>query len=201
MRTFVRVLIIIAAVIGLAVAGILLFTDRVVTVQRTAEINAPAEVVFGQVNDFRNWEQWSPWAKMDPDMKIEYFGETGPGHSYTWTSENPQVGNGKLAIEESKPFESIKTKLSFDGQGDGQGAWAFKEEGGKTAVSWSMTMDMGSNPIGRVFGAMLDGQVGPMFEQGLGDLKTVAEYEAEALRKAAEEAAEAAEAEAAAAQP
>lgn len=193
MRSFIRILLILAAIIGLAVGGILLFTDQVVTVQRTAEIDAPAEVVFGQVNDFRNWGKWSPWSKMDPDMEIKYFGETGTGSSYTWQSDNTQVGNGRLAIEESQPYEQIKTRLSFDGQGDGQGAWIFKEAGGATSVAWSMTMDMGVNPVARVFGALMEGQVGPMFEQGLSDLKAVAETEAAAQRKAAEEAAAAVE--------
>lgn len=38
-------------------------------VERSATINAPATVVFAQVNDFHKWEAWSPWAKLDPAMK------------------------------------------------------------------------------------------------------------------------------------
>ena len=32
-------------------------------IERSAKMNAPANVVFDQVNDFHNWEAWSPWAK------------------------------------------------------------------------------------------------------------------------------------------
>jgi hypothetical protein len=32
---------------------------------RSATISAPSPAVFAQVNDFHNWEAWSPWAKLD----------------------------------------------------------------------------------------------------------------------------------------
>ncbi len=38
-------------------------------VERAATMNAPAPVVFAQVNDFHKWNAWSPWAKLDPAMK------------------------------------------------------------------------------------------------------------------------------------
>jgi hypothetical protein len=35
-------------------------------IERQTVVAAPPEIVFGQVNDFRNWKDWSPWVKMDP---------------------------------------------------------------------------------------------------------------------------------------
>jgi len=32
-------------------------------VKRTRTIDAPAAVIFNNVNDFRNWEAWSPWVE------------------------------------------------------------------------------------------------------------------------------------------
>ena len=43
-------------------------------ISRSAAISAPPEKVFAQVNELRNWEAWSPWAKMDPSMKQTYEG-------------------------------------------------------------------------------------------------------------------------------
>ena len=34
---------------------------------RTAVIAAPPATVFAQVNDLRKWDDWSPWAKLDPE--------------------------------------------------------------------------------------------------------------------------------------
>ncbi|MEI9863089.1 MAG: hypothetical protein WDN00_00730 [Limisphaerales bacterium] len=38
-------------------------------VTRSTTIAAPSAGVFAQVNDFHQWEAWSPWAKMDPACK------------------------------------------------------------------------------------------------------------------------------------
>jgi hypothetical protein len=41
-------------------------------VARSATMSAPALAVFAQVNDFRKWEAWNPWGKIDPAMKQTY---------------------------------------------------------------------------------------------------------------------------------
>jgi hypothetical protein len=46
-------------------------------VVRSATISAPAPAVFAQVNDFHNWESWSPWAKLDPAGQIHLRGPVG----------------------------------------------------------------------------------------------------------------------------
>src|SRR5260370_305124 len=43
-------------------------------VTRSATILAPPSVVFAKVNDFHNWEEWSPWAKLDPAAKNSFDG-------------------------------------------------------------------------------------------------------------------------------
>ena len=65
-------------------------------VARTATIAAPAPAVFAHVNDFRKWEAWNPWAKIDPAMKQAYEGApAGAGAIYTWTGNN-EVGEGRI---------------------------------------------------------------------------------------------------------
>src|SRR5438093_12088854 len=64
-------------------------------VARSASMSAPAPAVFAQVNDFHNWEAWSPWAKLDPAMKQTYEGapsRTGAVHT---CSGNNKVGAGR----------------------------------------------------------------------------------------------------------
>ena len=46
-------------------------------IERRATVNAPPQAVFTQVNDFRKWDDWSPWAKLDPDSKIVIRGSAG----------------------------------------------------------------------------------------------------------------------------
>ena len=42
------------------------------SVKRTGTINAPAALAYAQVADFKGWEQWSPWDKLDPKQERVY---------------------------------------------------------------------------------------------------------------------------------
>src|SRR5438874_6603675 len=67
-------------------------------IERSATMNAPASVVFNQVNDLHRWDAWSPWAKLDPNMKQSYEGApSGTGAICSWTG-NDQVGQGRMTI-------------------------------------------------------------------------------------------------------
>src|SRR4026207_1583011 len=108
--------------IGLGVvAGLVALFAIVVAAQpsecrspRTATISAPPEAVFAQVNDFHNWEAWSPWAKLDPNAKNSFDGPTsGAGAGFGW-SGNDKVGEGHQTIIESRPNELIRIRLDFE---------------------------------------------------------------------------------------
>jgi len=58
-------------------------------IERSITIAAPAENAFARVNDFHQWGQWSPWEKMDPDLKRSYDGPAaGVGSVYSWLGNN-----------------------------------------------------------------------------------------------------------------
>jgi hypothetical protein len=70
-------------------------------------------VVFDQVNDFRKWEPWSPWAKLDPSMKSTYDGTTnGTGATCHWVGKK-DVGEDRMTILESTPTSKLPIKLEF----------------------------------------------------------------------------------------
>src|ERR1700744_3111869 len=71
-------------------------------VTRSASIAAPQSVVFEQFNDLHKWNEWSPWAKMDPDSKITYSGPgSGQGASFSWAG-GKKVGEGRMTITRSE---------------------------------------------------------------------------------------------------
>ena len=146
-------------------------------IERSATVNAPASVVFNQVNDFHKWEAWSPWAKLDPNMKQSYEGApAGPGAIYSWTG-NDQVGQGRMTITDSKPGALVKIKLEFIKPWAATNAtdFTFTPQGNQTSVKW--TMDGDNNFMGKAFGLFMsmDKMVGGDFEKGLAQMKTVAE--------------------------
>src|SRR5678809_735754 len=82
-------------------------------VERKAVINAKAAKVFALFNDFRKWEAWSPWEKMDPAMKRAYSGKaSGKGAAYAWEG-NGKVGAGSMEITESVAASKIVLNLDF----------------------------------------------------------------------------------------
>src|SRR5438874_266582 len=76
-------------------------------VSRSAAIPAAAEALFDLVNDFHNWEEWSPWEKIDPAARKTYEGpRSGLGSVYRWIG-NKKVGEGRATIIESRPGELV----------------------------------------------------------------------------------------------
>lgn len=163
-------------------------------VERSTKIDAPATVVFQQLDDLTAWAAWSPWDKRDPQMKKTLEGPPkGVGAAYSWQG-NKQVGKGKMEITESQPPTQIKFRLEFIEPFAGVAKTGFNltPDGDKTvAVTWSM--DGTNNLMGKVFGIFMnmDETIGGDFEKGLAGLKTVAETKNVELTKAAAVAAQA----------
>jgi len=145
-------------------------------VARSAAISAPPEKVFPHVNDLRQWEAWSPWARLDPNAKNTFEGSpSGTGAAMSWDG-NKKIGAGKMTILESKPGEMIRLKLEFirPFQATNMAEFQFRTEGNQTIVTWTM---LGKNPFFfKVFGLFVncDGMVGRDFEKGLASLKSTA---------------------------
>ncbi|HUR45808.1 MAG TPA: SRPBCC family protein [Candidatus Saccharimonadales bacterium] len=146
-------------------------------VVRSASMTAPAPAVFAQVNDFHNWDAWSPWAKLDPNMKTTFEGPpAGPGAIYSWTGDR-KVGAGRMAITESKPAELVRIKLDFlkPFEASNVTEFSFKPDGNNTSVTWSMTGR--NNFMAKAFCLFMnmDKMVGGDFEKGLAQMKKVVE--------------------------
>ncbi len=45
---------------------------------RQTVIEAPAAKVFAQVNDLQKWDNWSPWAKLDPNAEGDVLRACSP---------------------------------------------------------------------------------------------------------------------------
>jgi Polyketide cyclase / dehydrase and lipid transport len=197
---FKKVLIVLAVVI----VGFLAFAATrpdTYHVERATKIDAPAAVIFAQLEDFKAWPSWSPWEKKDPDMKKTFEGPaSGVGSSYSWQG-NKEVGKGKMSVTASEPPRQIKYRLEFIEPFTAVAATGFTlaSAGDKTsAVTWEM--DGTNNLMGKVFGIFMnmDAAIGGDFEKGLASLKNVAETEA--AKQAADTRAKAAAEVAAAAQ-
>jgi uncharacterized protein YndB with AHSA1/START domain len=165
---------------GVIVAGSLAFVasrPSEFRVARTATIDAPVPVVFAQVNDFHRWAAWSPYDKRDQAMRKTYEGApAGTGAIYAWAG-NKEVGEGRSTITESRPNELIRIRLEFARpfKATSTAEFTFRPEGDRTAVTWSLTGR--NNFMVKAIGLFMDmdRMIGGDFEQGLAQMKSVAE--------------------------
>ncbi|NDK55478.1 SRPBCC family protein [Pontibacter fetidus] len=154
-----------------------LFISSTLRIERSVEVAAPANAAFEQVNTLRNWEQWSPWHKIDPHMLLTYSGpDGGTGASYNWFSKHPDVGDGGFKITKSEPNKLILAEMDFGPNGVANATYTFNQTPKGTRISWVMESDLGMNPVGKYMGLfLLDEMVGKDFETGLNNIKQILE--------------------------
>ena len=176
--------------IGLAVlialfVGVAFLLPQNAHVERSAVMTASPEEIYAVVNDMSRFNEWSPWAKLDPETKYTIDGPpAGVGAKMSWSSKNENVGSGSQEIIESTPFSHVKTKLDFGGQ-VASATFTFEPAEGGTKVTWGFDSDLGMNPISRYFGLMFDSMIGKDYESGLSNLKAIVEKHAAAATDAA----------------
>ncbi len=170
----------IALVLLLLIAGALVYAatrPTTFSVERSTTINAPPQKIFAIIEDFKQWSAWSPWDKMDPDMKRTYSGsERGLGAIYAWEG-NSDVGKGRMEIIEAVPNELVVERLKFLEPFESESTVTFTltAKGQQTEVKWAMS---GENEfMAKLVGIFLDmdALVGKDFEAGLAKLKALAE--------------------------
>lgn len=149
------------------------------SIQRSAVVNAPPEVVFEQVNDFHRWDRWSPFEKLDPEMRKTYEGSpSGVDARYHWKG-NSRAGEGRMRIAESVPAKRIAIDMHFIEPFDSRArtTFTFEPVATGTRVTWGMAgANTTAGKVMSLFGGM-EGMLNRAFDEGLAKLGTSAEAE------------------------
>ena len=151
-------------------------------VATTKTIEAPVELLFEQVNDYKKWQVWGPWMENDPNIKMHFQEPTaGEGASYSWESE--VEGNGAMKTLKVYAKDSILQKITFNtpmGDSESNVYWKFTPTNAMvTEVTWGMKGEqsfmekvfMSFQSVG--FESMLKG----MFQKGLDNMDSVVQEE------------------------
>ena len=170
----------IALVVVLLLAAVLIFAATrpdTFRVTRSATIKAPPEKIFPLVADFKRWTAWSPWEKMDPNLKRSYGGAAeGKGATYAWEGDR-NVGQGRMEITDAAAPGRVAIKLDFLKPFEAHNTVLFTlaGRGESTEVTWDMQGP--ANYLSKLIGVFvsMDRMVGGDFEAGLANLKAVAE--------------------------
>ncbi len=147
------------------------------SVERSASFQASDSVVYSQINDFRNWAAWSPWANLDTNMTVTYDGPVlGTGSQYMW-SGNEDVGSGKMMIIGSIPNSYIEIQLDFYEPFPSTNKTVFTISGDSTQSTVTWTMSGQNNFMAKAFDLFfdMDAMIGTDFEKGFANLKEIVE--------------------------
>ncbi|MGB1560061.1 MAG: SRPBCC family protein [Sinimarinibacterium flocculans] len=170
-------LVIVVAILIVSTIGIgFVLPDRA-SLERSVVVDAPPATVYTALNGFRQFNHWSPWAALDPDAVYLHEGPpVGVGAKMSWRSDDPSVGSGSQEIVETVPFERVRMRLEFEGfDSENYASLSLEPEGEGTRVTWDYDTRFHGDLLGRYFGLMLDGMLGPFYERGLAALQSFVE--------------------------
>ena len=163
-------------VLGVAAVGFVAAQPSAFVIERSAAIDASPELVYRHIASLRAMDAWSPWVKMDAQMKVTYEGpEAGVGARSSW--EGPEMGKGRLTVTAVEPDREVEMKLEMLSPMQATNRIVFTlvpaQEG--TRVTWRMEGTNGF--VGKAMTLLMgmDEMVGGPFEQGLAALKVLAE--------------------------
>ena len=166
----------VVAVVAVGAAAIGL-RDANYRIERSVRISSDKTKIFEILKDFRQFEHWSPWEKLDPKMQKSFEGETGAVGSYYHWAGNKQVGEGTMTVLETQKDEGVDLRLEFFRPFASQALvrWAISDTGdGTQTVSWSMK---GKHPnlMAKAFAPMMTKMLTQNFDEGLAKLKAYCE--------------------------
>jgi len=168
-----RIILILLALLVVLFLGIGFFGPTGIDISHTKTIDAPVSQVYGHAQDFKLWQNWSPWKEDDPEMEVE-LGEKikGEGASYSWKSKDS--GNGRMEINEAIEHERLGMDIGFD-MGDGMKYstcdMEFVQKGNQTEVTWHFNSSGDDGFLERPFNVILPAMLKGQYERGLNNLE------------------------------
>ena len=145
------------------------------SLSRSTRIQASPGRIPALLDDFREWQKWSPWEGLDPQLDRQYSGpDHGVGSTYRWAG-NKKAGEGEMTMTGSTPT-SVVVDLVFLKPFKATNVTRFDlaPVGEATDVTWTMTGTRSAimSLAGKLF---FDKAIAKDFDRGLAELKAQAE--------------------------
>ncbi len=171
MKTLLKIIVAIVAVLLIAMFAV----GKDYHFEKSIVINAPAEKVYQNISSMKAFNQWNPWMKLDPNMKIDYSGNSGQvGDQYCWNG-NDDAGAGCHIITALVPNQKQSTKMLFTRpfESDATSNIILTPQGNSTKVTWDMDCEL-DYPM-NLMSVFMDGQMDKSYGGGLAALKALSE--------------------------
>jgi len=158
-KYFFLLLILLAVVLG----GYFLSLDSHFKVERERKINAPANLVFNQIADLKNWEKWAPWKEKDTTMQFEYTESTNKeGDYFRFTDidgKRQQLTNLTLA-KDSLIVQSLASNDEVQ-----EFRWQIIPQENGVLLRWTIEGEI--PPIKRFYSKQMEQMIAPAMTRGL----------------------------------
>lgn len=163
-----------ALILALALAGALMPGEVVVT--RRIEIDRPASAVYTLLSNPRAFPEWAPWAELDPAAEYAYDGPAyGAGARARWRGEHPGLRRGGQTITKAQPYDRVETALDFGERGRAAFLYELQPKGGGSEVVWTYRARLGLDVVQRAAAMFWGPELGRELDNGLANLKALAE--------------------------
>jgi hypothetical protein len=177
----------IALVLAILIAAVLAYASTRPSsfrIARSARIRSTPDRLFPLINNLQAMNTWNPYALRDPNTKAGYRGPAS-GKGAVHTFQGTKSGAGEIEIIDATAPREVTMRLTMvkPMRADNTVRFTLEPEGDVTTVTWAMH---GQSPLlGKVMSLLIDcdKMVGKDFEQGLANLKAIAETSGPARRE------------------
>ena len=157
------------------IAGAIYFSlqDGSYEVSRTAVVKAPRSLVYNQMSDFKNWNNWYAYHN-EEDVEVTMGNQTaGVDAYYNFTDED---GEGKITITRLEPNKSMEMDVVYNHPlGTSNTSMDFKlvelENGSEVTIHASGTKSLMEKVNAAVSGSNIEDELGSMYDESLGKLE------------------------------
>lgn len=158
---------------GIAVFAVFMMQPSEVVIENSLVIDADPQQVFGYVDDFHAWQQWSPIAGADSEVSVN-GAERGEGAVLEWTGGD-EVGSGQMTIVDSRPGESVEIELELnkDARSWHTVIFAFEPVDDGTRVTWSTHTEMSSPMQLYITDDAIEEMIGDDLDRGMTQLAAI----------------------------
>lgn len=136
-------------------------------IRRTRNIMADPAVVYNDLNDYKNWQDWGPWFEQDSTLEVHYDTITiGEKAAYSWTSD--KEGGGKMRTLKVDPHKRLDQEIIFDtpfGEMKSEVYWILEKTETGTDLTWGIKGELPF--LSRFMVESMVEQMGSMQERGL----------------------------------
>lgn len=169
----VKYILILLLVAILGIVGYFALQDGSYNVTETKVIDAPQELIFAQVSDFKNWKNWNPWLTQKGVTSTMGAITEGPGGNYSFVDE---YGSGKMTIKSVNPSKNIQYNMYYEHpMGSSEALVSMDivpiDKGNKIIWTLKGVHSLQDKIMNFFMGINMEKEVRPMYIEGLNNLE------------------------------